>query len=321
MDIFDLKVDDLEKESKGSKNYENEFKPNPDEAKDKVYRALIRPVYWLDNPKKNYIPKTTFYFDKNDGNDTGNNFFDSPYSINETCLAMNTFFDLKREGKTDARAEELAKQIRPKSSFFYLVLVESDAVNPENEGKIMVYKAPIQVHKIIQGAISVSEEDQKIGIKPCNIFDPFKGKSLRMSINKVGGNWNYNGSVVLTESGPLKLNGKEVTTDDKDGFMEMLKEANELMKTYEYKPLTEDRQNLLLSIISAKTGKRFGKITPAKAELEIEGLDDDSDDTLNVDLEEKDDTVVEEKPKAPKAKKEAKIADDEFDDILDDLGF
>ena len=46
-DIFAIGVDDLDKpESKGY-NSENEFKPDPKKATDKVYRAKIRPVYWL----------------------------------------------------------------------------------------------------------------------------------------------------------------------------------------------------------------------------------------------------------------------------------
>jgi hypothetical protein len=323
MDIFDLSVEDLDKGNKTSKGFENEFKPNPDASKDKIYRALIRPVYWLDNVKKNYIPKKTFYFGKDDGNDTGNNFFDSAFSVDEECLAMKTFFDLKREGKKDARADELAKTIRPKSAFFYLVLVESDAVNPENEGKIMVYKAPIQVHNIIQGAINVSEEDQKMGIKPCNVFDPFNGKSLRLSINVVNNNWNYNGTVSLTEKGPLKFQGKDLTVDKKEDFLELLKEGNELMKNYVYKPMGEDRYNLLLSIISAKTGKTFGNIKPSapKSDIEIDGLDD-LDNIPG---------ISKEKTKAVKPKEEVLNIDitetkkeeesDDFDDILDGLDF
>lgn len=327
MDIFNLNVEDLETGESKKGNYANEFKPNPNEAKDKVYRAVIRPVYWLDNPKVNHIPKTTFFFGKDDGNESNNPFFDSAYSVGEECLAMNHFFDLKREGKKDARAEQLAAEIRPKSSFFYLVMVESDAVNPDNEGKLMVYKAPIQVHKIIQGAINVSEEDKKIGIKPCNIFDPFKGKSLRMSINMAGGNWNYNGTVQFVESTPVKMNGVELTIDKKDDFLELLKEGNELMKPYVYEKMSDERYKLLLSIISAKTGKKFGNIEPAVAstsDIEIEGLDteEQTDDFLNEVLQEAEEKKTVKKVEPKKEEPVAETTDnsgDDFDDLLDEL--
>lgn len=330
MDIFNLSVDDLEKEDSKKGNYANEFKPNPSEAKDKVYRAKIRPVYWLDNPRVNHIPKTTFFFGKDDGNDTTNPFFDSAYSVGEECLAMNTFFDLKREGKKDARAEQLAAEIRPKSSYFYLVLVESDAVNSENEGKLMVYKAPIQVHKIIQGAINVSDEDKKIGIKPCNIFDPFKGKSLRLSINIAGGNWNYNGTVTWAESAPVYFDGEPLSVDKKDEFLEFLKEGNELMKPYVYQKMSDDRYKLLLSIISAKTGKSFGSIKPVStSNIEIEGLDetetsDASEDFLNEVLEqapkeEKKPVKKEEKKVEAKVEESSDLEDIDMDDLLDEL--
>ncbi len=314
VDIFALSVDDLDRDEKKT-FVNNEFKPNPNDSKDKVYRALIRPVYWLENPKKSFIPKTTFYFDKYSGNDTGNNFFDSAYSIQEDCAAMNHFFDLKRQAKTDARADQLAKDIKPKSSYFYLVLVESDAVNPENVGKLMVYKAPIQVHKIIQGAINVSEQDKEMGIKPCNIFDPFKGKSLRLSIDILGKNWNYNGTVSLADSAPVKFKGSDLTVENKDEFVEFLQTGNELMEPYKYKKMPEDRMKLLLSIISDKTGKDFGGgVKPVqKAEINIEGLDETTVQT-----------PVAEKPKvesapAPASETSSSIDDDTFDDILDGL--
>lgn len=334
VDIFDLSVDDLDKDVKKSYS-NNEFKPNPKEAKDNVYRALVRPVYWLENPKKSFIPKTTFYFDKNDGNDTGNNFFDSAFSVeNGQCEAMNTFFDLKRAGKTDARADQLAKDIRPKSSFFYLVLVESDAVTPENEGKLMVYKAPIQVHKIIQGAINVSDEDKKIGIKPCNIFDPFKGKSLRLSINMVGTNWNYNGTVQLADAGPVKFEGEDLTVEKKDAFVELLKTGNELLEPYKYKKMDNARMKLLLSIVSEKTGKQFGDIAPAtiSADIQIDGLDEPKaepkKEEASLDMTEIQNAVAEQEPSALKQARpteskavETPSAEDDgvFDDILEGL--
>ena len=327
-DIFNTSVDDLEKQSKGKKNDENEFKPNPDLSKDKVYRALVRPVYWLSKPKLNYIAKKTFYFTKEDGNTSNNNFFESAYSVGEECLGMQTFFDLKREAKKDARADDLANAIKPKSSVFYLVLVESDAGNPANEGKLMVYKAPIQVHNLIQSEINVSEEDQKMGKKPCNVFDPLQGKSLRLAINKVNNNWNYNGTVSLSEKGPLRLNGKDMTIEDKENFIEMLKGGDEIMKKYDYNPMPEDRYRLLLSIISSKTGKVFGNIKPAtpSAGIEIEGLQETNDEgfgsietvTENVTVDLGKDTNST-PPKSKLTKQE--IPDDEFDDLLDGLDF
>lgn len=328
-DIFNTSVDDLEKATKGKKNDENEFKPNPDLAKDKVYRALVRPVYWLSKPKLNYIAKKTFYFTKEDGNTSNNNFFESAYSVGEECLAMQTFFDLKRESKKDARAGDLANTVKPKSSFFYLVLVESDAVNPQNEGKLMIYKAPIQVHNLIQNEINVTEEDQKMGKKPCNVFDPLQGKSLRLAINKLGDNWNYNGTVSLSEKGPLRLDGRDMVVEDRDKFMEMLREGDELMKKYDYTPMGEDRYKLLLSIISSKTGKTFGSIAPAKPSvgIEIEGLTENNNKgfdvietvTENVTVDLGKETPTQSKPTSKLTKQE--IPDDDFDDLLDGLDF
>jgi hypothetical protein len=322
LDIFNLSIDDLEKVERKNTLSENEFKPNPNNSKDGVYRALIRPVYWLDNPQKSYIGKSTFYFDKDDGNTSNNNFFDSPYSIGEDCLAMDTFFDFNRQGKENARAKDIAMSIRPKSSYFYLVMVESDAVHPENEGKLMVYKAPIQFHKIVQGAIHVKEEDKKMGIKPVNVFDPFKGKSLRLAINVVSGHWNYNGTVSFVESEPVKFKGEPLSVERKQEFIEFLKEGNELMKPYVYKKMDNERYKLLLQIISQKTGKTFDILNGETPTLDVEGI---SDTQVEQEVEEEKsflDEIIETKQETKvetEVETKEEIDDTTLDDILDGL--
>ena len=85
---------------------------------------------------------------------------------------------------------------------------------------IKVNKLNLSNYDIVDCKENVSDEDKSIGIKPCNIFDPFKGKSLRLQINTVGTNWNYNGTVTLSEAGPLLFNGSELTPDKKTEFVE-----------------------------------------------------------------------------------------------------
>jgi len=274
LDIFNVNMDDFEAPAQSqSSNSTNLFKPDPNQAKDKVYSAVVRPVYWLANPdgfnpKRNFVEKKTFYL-KNSADEGG--YFDSPFSIGEKCEAMGAFFKLKREGKTNQRSEDLADEIKPKSSFFYLVYVEKDLVTPENEGKLMVWKCPIQVHKVIDGKVNLDAKAIKMGKKAEDIFNPLIGRSLEVNVGLKGGYWNYDGCE-WQEKGELQFKGESFTTESKPEFLEFIKTGEELMKPYIYVPMDAERKSLLLSIITEKTGISFGTTAAPKREMQISGV-------------------------------------------------
>ena len=276
LDIFSVNLEDFNAPSAQSSNSKDFlFKPDPNQAKDKVYSAVIRPVYWLGNPsgfnpKSNFIEKKTFYL-KNDADQGG--YFDSASSIGEKCPAMDAFFNLKRQGKTDQRSEDLANDIRPKSSYFYLIYVEKDLINPDNDGKLMVWKAPIQVHKLINSKINLDEKAIKLGKKAEDVFSPLVGRNLEVNVGLKGGFWNYDGCE-WQESRPLKFKGEKFTAESKKEFVDFITLGNEMMNSYVYTPMEADRKELLLDIITEKTGITFGKTSIPKKEQTIKGFDE-----------------------------------------------
>jgi len=323
LDIFNVDMDAFESKAPASNSSkENLFKPDPKQAKDNVYSAVLRTVYWLGNPngfnpKDNFIEKKTFYL-KNAADEGG--YFDSPASIGEKCEAMGAFFKLKKEGKTDQRSEDLAGEIRPKSSYFYLVLIEKDLINPENEGKLMIWKAPIQVHKLINGKVNPDEKAQKLGKKSEDIFNPLTGRSIEVNVGLKGGFWNYDGCE-FQESKPVTFKGSAFTPEAKGDFVDFIKTGDELMKTYIYTPMAADRKELLLDIITEKTGITFGgKSSAPKRKMKISNVDTSAEDV--------DEVLAEVEASTPKAEKKsamesARPEDDsdgeEINDFLEDL--
>ena len=321
LDVFNVNMDDFEAPSTGSSNSkENLFKPDPKSAKDNVYSAIVRPVYWLANPsgfnpKQNYIEKKTFYL-KNAADEGG--YFDSPASIGEKCEAMGAFFKLKREGKDNQRSEDLANEIRPKSSYFYLVYVEKDLINPENEGKLMVWKAPIQIHKLIDAKVNPDEKALKMGKKSEDIFNPMIGRSLEVNVGLKGGFWNYDGCE-WQEKGAITFKGSEFTAEAKQDFLEFLKEGEELMKPYIYSPMAADRKQLLLDIITEKTGITFGGTTSApKREMQIENVEEDLSSEVDEVMDEIEETSTKTESAAP-VEESSDDLDDDINGVLDDL--
>ena len=323
LDIFNVNMDAFESKAPSTNSSKADlFKPDPKQAKDNVYTAVLRPVYWLGNPagfnpKDNFIEKKTFYL-KNAADEGG--YFDSPASIGEKCEAMGAFFKLKKEGKTDQRSEDLAGEIRPTSSYFYLVLIEKDLINPDNEGKLMIWKAPIQVHKIINGKVNPDEKAQKLGKKSEDIMNPLAGRSFEVNVGLKGGFWNYDGCE-FQESRPVTYKGEAFTPEAKGEFVEFIKTGDELMKTYIYSPMAADRKELLLDIITEKTGITFGSKTSApKRAMEISNVEAP---TNNID-----DVLAEVETSAPSgnALKDARPADTasadtegEINNFLEDL--
>ena len=59
MGIFDINLETYESRKSNSNRNEFEFKPDPTKGKDNVYRAKVRPVYWLTNPN-GFNPKDNF---------------------------------------------------------------------------------------------------------------------------------------------------------------------------------------------------------------------------------------------------------------------
>jgi hypothetical protein len=106
--------------------------------------------------------------------------------------------DLNRElwnSGSDADKEVARKQKR-KLSYYSNIYVVRDPVNPNNEGKVFLFKYGKKIFDKIMGAMQPEFEDET----PINPFDFWKGADFKLKIMKKDGYWNYDKSEFASQS-------------------------------------------------------------------------------------------------------------------------
>ena len=89
----------------------------------------------------------------------------------------------------DADKDTARKQKR-KLSYYSNIYVVKDPKNPENEGKVFLYKYGKKIHDKILAAMQPEFQDET----PVNVFDLWEGANFKLKIKKVAGFWNYDSS-------------------------------------------------------------------------------------------------------------------------------
>jgi hypothetical protein len=86
--------------------------------------------------------------------------------------------------------KDLARVRKRKLTYISNVYIVSDPANPQNEGKIFLYKYGTKIFEKIQEAMKPEFNDEE----PINPFDFWKGANFRIKIRKVGGFTKYDKS-------------------------------------------------------------------------------------------------------------------------------
>jgi hypothetical protein len=86
--------------------------------------------------------------------------------------------------------KDLARVRKRKLTYISNVYIVSDPANPQNEGKVFLYKYGTKIFEKIQEAMKPEFNDEE----PINPFDFWKGANFRIKIRKVGGFTNYDKS-------------------------------------------------------------------------------------------------------------------------------
>ena len=83
-----------------------------------------------------------------------------------------------------------ARQQKRRLSFYSNIYVVKDPNNPQNEGKVFLYKYGKRIFDKLNDLMNPQFEDEK----PVNPFDFWEGTDFRLKIRKVDGYWNYDKS-------------------------------------------------------------------------------------------------------------------------------
>ena len=111
--------------------------------------------------------------------------------------------------------KEIARKQKRKLSYYSNIYVVSDSKNPENEGKVFLFRYGKKIFDKLMAAMQPEFEDES----PINPFDFWKGANFKLKIRKVDGYWNYDKSEFEAPSAIL---------DDDSAIERIWKEQNPL---------------------------------------------------------------------------------------------
>jgi hypothetical protein len=86
--------------------------------------------------------------------------------------------------------KDVARKQKRKLSYYSNIYVVKDPVNPDNEGKVFLFKFGKKIFDKITAAMQPEFEDEE----PINPFDFWQGANFKLKIKKVAGYWNYDSS-------------------------------------------------------------------------------------------------------------------------------
>jgi len=152
----------------------------------------------------------------------------------------------------DKDKETVRKQKR-KLSYYSNIYVVKDPANPQNEGKVFLFKYGKKIFDKIMNAMQPEFDDED----PINPFDFWSGANFRLKIRKVEGYWNYDKSE-FDRSSALFDDDDALETIWKKQYSLAALAAPDQFKTYEE---LEKRLNYVLGI---------GKVAPKVSTYEQE---------------------------------------------------
>jgi hypothetical protein len=187
--------------------------------------------------------------------------------------------------------KETARKQKRKLSYYANIYVVSDKANPENEGKVFLYKFGKKIFDKIMAAMQPEFEDET----PINPFDLWEGANFKLKITNVAGYWNYDKSEFAA---PTALSSDDSTLEKvwKSEHSLAAFTAPENFKSYEE---LEERLNLVLGVTQTPAVARQKVARPtldeeiqdeemsftpsfsAKRETVPASTEDDDDDALS----------------------------------------
>ena len=182
--LTDKLVKEVEKMNTGGAGGTDERFWKPTMGKGDVGSAVIR---FLPAPADEDLPWVKLYNHAFQG--TGGWLIDNcSTTISQKCPVCASNTELWNSGND--RDKETVRQRKRKLSYYSNIYVIKDPANPENEGKIFLFKFGKKIFDKILNAMQPEFEDEA----PINPFDFWAGANFRLKIRKVEGYWNYDKS-------------------------------------------------------------------------------------------------------------------------------
>lgn len=240
-DIFNLNQESFVNPPKKTNN--TLYKPDPDNGREGVYKALIRFLPWHKNANNSKIRK--YYVWVNDPID-GAFSVDCPSTVGKKSILKDTYWRLKNS--TSAAEQAQAENFSRAENFYSLVQIVKDANAPELEGKIMVFKFGKKINDKIEALLKPAYG------APCNPYDLFEGKLFALNVTKKQKWPNYDTCDFVGDKGAIILPGAQEpiqkTKEDMERVLNWLRESSPDLSAYEYKEWTDETHNKVIKAIN-----------------------------------------------------------------------
>lgn len=180
--------------------------------------------------------------------------------------------------------QNIVRDRKRKLSYYANIYIVKDPSNPQNEGRVFLYKFGKKVFDKIMASMQPEFDDEK----PVNPFDFWEGANFKLKLRKVEGYWNYDKSE-FAESGPL--------LDDDDELEKIYKslyDLNDFTDAKNFKSY-EDLKKRLDQVLGNKGTTRRQDPEVADEEEEFEPIQEKvsvrPSSTSNDDEDEEDDAM------------------------------
>ena len=177
--------------------------------------------------------------------------------------------------------KEVARKQKRKLSYYSNIYVVKDPANPDNEGKVFLFRYGKKIFDKITAAMQPEFEDEEA----INPFDFWAGANFKLKIKKVAGFWNYDSSEFAAPSALL---------DDDDALEALWQKEyslSELVSSDQFKSYDDlkKRLNYVLGLGAAKTSQDPETVAeeelPPRPEEQVaaavSGSDTDEEDALS----------------------------------------
>ena len=154
--------------------------------------------------------------------------------------------------------KEIARKQKRKLSYYSNIYVLQDPANPQNEGRVFLYKYGKKIFDKLTEAMQPAFADET----PINPFDFWKGADFKVKIRKVEGYWNYDKSEFAEPSTLKGFSDSELETLWKQQYSLTDFTAPDKFKTF------EELDTRLQTVLSTQPTRR---IPDAELEDESEG--------------------------------------------------
>jgi hypothetical protein len=164
--------------------------------------------------------------------------------------------------------KDIARARKRRLSYISNIYIVSDPANPQNEGKIFLFKYGKKIHDKIVGSMQPEFEDE-VAINP---FDFWKGADFKLKVRKVAGYINYDKSE-FSDPAPL--------LNDDDVMEELWKQEYPLKEHTDPSTFKSyDELKTRLDVVLGNDSVSTTKTTATTAEkVEVKSNDDDVFDT------------------------------------------